>query len=58
MPVTTVVSSTADQLRGAALSAVAEIDGWRRSELDPIGAGLRLLARLRLVSDLRPGLRA
>jgi hypothetical protein len=28
----------------------------RRSELDPIGAGLRLLPRLRLVSDRRPGL--
>jgi stearoyl-CoA desaturase (Delta-9 desaturase) len=28
--------------------------GVRRSELDPIGAGLRLLAQMRLVSDLHP----
>ena len=35
----------------------AALHGWRRSELDPIGAGLRLMARLHLVSDLRGGLR-
>jgi stearoyl-CoA desaturase (delta-9 desaturase) len=34
----------------------AALHGWRRSELDPIGGGLRLLAAAGLVWDLRPGL--